>query len=353
MHIQDFLNRKSFFRSVIITCIVLGISIPFFEYLHSRISNEPYDIKFFFISFIFTIIISAAITSANLIVFKYYHQKYPYKKLFAKRIIFELSGTAIIASTVISILYLPLKWMVDCTGITYNKIEYSYLNLLLGVNGVNLVASLFFETYFLFIQWRELLIESERMKRETAESQYLALKNQVNPHFLFNNLNSLSSLIRLSPDKAIEFVDKFSKIYRYVLDMSDKMVVKLQEELSFLNSYYFLQKIRFGDNLTININIEAERLNDFVLPLSLQILIENVIKHNEVSSEYPMVIELKTDRDFLIVSNNLQKKSNIAESTGIGLTNIKDRYFHLTNIQPEFSVIGKQYVAKIPLIKEA
>jgi len=120
-----------------------------------------------------------------------------------------------------------------------------------------------------------------------------------------------------------------------------------------LQSYYFLQKIRFGDSLTINVKIDADRLNDYVLPLSIQILIENAIKHNEVSSEHPMLIELVAENSFLIVSNNLQKKINLEEGTGIGLLNLKDRYKHITELQPEFIVTTEKYIAKIPLIKEA
>jgi two-component system, LytTR family, sensor kinase len=350
---QYFFDNRRFIKAIILTCIIVSIVIPAIEYLQHNIRNEPMPVELVLLSFFYSLIITASITSANLFVFRFYHKKYPYRRHFAKRMIFELAGTAVIASTVITILHVPLKLIADKFHVPYDIREYNYLNILLEVNGVNLIVSLFYETYNFFIEWKLLLVESEQIKREAAESQYLALKNQVNPHFLFNNLNSLSSLIRLSPDKAIEFVDRFSKIYRYVLDISDKMVVKLIEELTFLQSYYYLQKIRFGENLTINIAIDADRSNDYVIPLSVQILIENAIKHNEVSSEHPMIIELTTDQNYLIVSNTLQKKTSLTESTGIGLSNIKDRYKHLTEIKPEFLITNKKYIAKIPLIKEA
>jgi sensor histidine kinase YesM len=315
-------------------------------------NNETLKLKTFVLNIIFTLIITASITSANLFVFEFYDKKFPHQRHFGKRMIIELLGTTTIASIVLTILYLPLEWLAGISNFFYDKSDYTYFKILIRIVTVNLIVSLFFEVYFVFTDWKKLLIESESMKRETAELQYMALKNQVNPHFLFNNLNSLSSLIRLSPDKAIEFVDKFSRIYRYVLDMSDKVVVELKEELTFLQSYYFLQKIRYGDSLTINVNIDADRLNDFVLPLSIQILIENAIKHNEVSSEHPMLIELVTENNFLVVSNNLQKKNNLAEGTGIGLVNLKNRYKHITELQPEFIVTTEKYIAKIPLIKE-
>ncbi len=185
------------------------------------------------------------------------------------------------------------------------------------------------------------------------ESKYAVLKNQVNPHFLFNSLNSLNSLIRISPEKAIEFVDKFSKIYRYVLDVNDKMVVELYEEVDFLQSYYFLQKIRFGVNLKIEVNIDAKKLNDFILPLSIQMLLENAIKHNEISMEKPLTISISADEDYLIISNNLQRKNVFEHSNGIGLANLKERYKHFTDAEPMFYYTDNSYIAKIPIIHES
>src|SRR5208337_2619070 len=179
---------------------------------------------------------------------------------------------------------------------------------------VNTIVVAIFEGQSLIRKWLHSLIEMEQLKREHAESKYAVLKNQVNPHFLFNSLNSLNSLIRISPEKAIEFVDRFSKIYRYVLEVSDKMVVELYQELNFLQSYYFLQKIRFGNNLNIDVTVDAKKMNDFILPLSIQMILENAIKHNEISSEKPLKISVTVEGDFLVISNNLQRKEVFEQS---------------------------------------
>jgi two-component system, LytTR family, sensor kinase len=341
-----------YLKSILITCAAVGIFVPIVDVVVNYINNKPIGIGSFFLDIIISVIVAFFITTSNLYVFKYIWRRYPERSQFGKRILRELFGAALIASIVISVIYLPLKWISDSTGIDYNKEDMSYLKLLFFVNVINLIVSLFFEAYYQFTRWKELLVETEKMKRENVESQYAALKNQVNPHFLFNSLNTLSSLIRVSPDKALEYVDKFSKIYRYVLDMSDKMIIELREELSFLQSYYYLQKLRFGDNLNIDIEIPAESLNEYVLPLSLQILIENVVKHNEISSERPMKIFIGTANGFLMVSNSLQLKMNVENTTGIGLTNLKERYLHITDTAPEFYATSDQYIAKIPLIKE-
>lgn len=216
---------------------------------------------------------------------------------------------------------------------------------------MTVIVTLFEEGRFFFREWKAELIRSEQLKKEMAESQYEALKNQVNPHFLFNSLNSLTALVHKNPDKAVEFIHEFSKIYRYVLEVSGKVVVELSKELNFLQSYLFLQKIRFGENLKIEINVPSEKLHEFVPPLSLQLLAENAIKHNEISSLKPLNIFISTEENFLVVKNDLQLRDEKIDSTGIGLKNLLSRYASISELIPSFSANGKYFVARIPLIE--
>jgi sensor histidine kinase YesM len=343
-------------KNIIITCILVSVIVPIIDYLFESLNGKDVSILIFLLNIFGTLIITATLTTANLFVFEFYHRKFPRKENFWKRITLELLGTAVIATVATSVLYLPMLYLSRLTGANVNDPRFSFVNTLGGVNLVSLIVSLFYEAYFMFEAWKRALIESEKMKREAAEAQYAALRNQVNPHFLFNNLNSLSSLIRMSPEKAIDFVDRFSKIYRYVLDVSDKIVVHLSEEISFLQSYCFLQQTRFGDNLIINTNIDASKLNDYMVPLSIQLLIENVTKHNEVSSEFPMKIDIYCENDFLVIKNKLQKKDHFAnklDNHGIGLATLTERYKHITELEPKFYVEDNHYIAKIPLLKEA
>lgn len=155
---------------------------------------------------------------------------------------------------------------------------------------------------------------------------YNALKTQVNPHFLFNNLNTLCSIIPENPEQAVDFVQQLSKVYRHILEVKDEKSIPLKEEMAVLEAYAFLLKTRFGDNLEINMEVDPTKMEDMIVPLSLQLLMENAIKHNIVSQDKPLKIIVKVIDGNLVVTNNLQKKNQIIESTGIGLTNIRNRY---------------------------
>lgn len=203
---------------------------------------------------------------------------------------------------------------------------------------------------FLFA-WRQSAINEERLRNENLTSKYEALKNQVNPHFLFNSLNTLSSLVYNDQELAAKFIHKLSGVYRYVLESKDKELVDLNTEIVFLKSYIFLQKIRFGDNLKVNLNL-PENSNFKVPPLSLQMLIENAIKHNTISKEEPLAIDLKLkEGNYIAVENNLQKKNRLKDkSSEIGLNNIKARYEFLTDHEVRVTNNGKSFKVELPVI---
>ena len=181
--------------------------------------------------------------------------------------------------------------------------------------------------------------------------RFETLKSQLNPHFLFNSLNVLSSLIKKDSDKAQNFVDEFSSVYRYTLEVIEKPVVELREELDFAKSYLFLQKIRFDNAVDMQINVNASKLNYLVPPLAVQTLLENTFKHNRASADNPLNIRIYDEDNFLFFVNNLQPKIKVSDSKGVGLSNLKKRYELLGEQLPQFSVTEKEYVGKISLIK--
>src|SRR5258708_21815155 len=183
-----------------------------------------------------------------------------------------------------------------------------------------------YESIYFVGELRKSVEEKEMLKRESLQAQLNALKIQVNPHFLFNSLNTLTAVIPENPGQAIDFVQHLSKVYRHILEVKNEQSILLKEELEVLKAYAFLLKTRFGDNLDISIRVADEKLQQKIVPLSLQILMENAIKHNIVSSSKPLKIEVHADNGKLVVSNNLQKKNQLVESTGIGLDNIRNRY---------------------------
>jgi LytS/YehU family sensor histidine kinase len=202
-----------------------------------------------------------------------------------------------------------------------------------------------------FKAWRESVKNEEKFKRESLAFQYESLKNQVNPHFLFNSLNVLSSLVTKDQEGSVQFIRQLSEVYRYVLEQKDKEVVDLGTEMKFVESYIYLQKIRYAESLRIELAPDLPvYYQKQVIPISVQMLVENAIKHNIISGDEPLTVRIGVELGYLVVKNNLQVRTTVPESGSIGLNNIKSRYNYLTN--KEFTVIndGKEFVVKMPLI---
>lgn len=200
------------------------------------------------------------------------------------------------------------------------------------------------------VEWRKAAIEAEQLKTERYAQQYQSLKDQLNPHFLFNSLNVLSNLVYDSPDAAAKFIRQLAKIYRYVLDVQHEELVALNREVDFAENYLALQKIRFEDGLQYQIAIDTNP-EGFIPPLSLQLLLENAIKHNIGSKLSPLLIEIFISNDALIVKNNLQPKSSFPEeSSGIGLSNIRNRYALLSKENMSVHDHEGYFVVSLPLL---
>lgn len=198
--------------------------------------------------------------------------------------------------------------------------------------------------------WKTETIRAERLEKEKIATQYESLRNQVNPHFLFNSLNALSELVYENQELAVEYIRQLSQVYRYVLDSRNREVVSLYEEIDFMESFIFLQKIRFGNNLKVTIDVDKSD-SRYILPLSLQILIENAIKHNEISEENPLHIVVNQDDNYLSICNKMKKKRSMDKGTGIGLENIKMRYKYLTERPATSQEIDGNFIVKIPILE--
>jgi len=194
------------------------------------------------------------------------------------------------------------------------------------------------------------LAELERFKKENAESQFESLRAQVNPHFLFNSLNTLSSLIYENQEKAEAFIRELSDVYRYILENRGVERIELQKEMEVAKSYIYLVQLRFDKNLKITVDIPRKWFSKFIAPLTVQMLIENAVKHNIISERKPLWVEIIVENEMLIVKNNLQKKESKVTSNQMGLSNIKSRYGYLTNVPVEILETGEEFIVKIPLI---
>lgn len=214
---------------------------------------------------------------------------------------------------------------------------------------ITFIISLFMHGRAFLQNWKTAELNSVEIQKESMKAQYDSLKSQVNPHFLFNSLNALTNLIYEDQDKAAKFVKQLSEVYRYVLDTQGKEVVSLDEEVKFLRSYLFLQQIRFGDKLKVDLQIDSS--NTQVAPLVLQMLVENAIKHNIVSSEQPLRIRIYGEGESIVVENNIQRKNVLPEdSKGIGLENIKRRYNFLSKRQVEVFNDNLAFTVKLPIL---
>lgn len=259
---------------------------------------------------------------------------------------FLLGILVTISYTIIAIftIVLVFEW------ITGFSLEKSFMVTLVTSLVITLVITIFLQSRSFLMNWKEATIQSERLQREGMAARYESLKNQVNPHFLFNSLNALTNLVYQDPDKAAKFIKQLSDVYRYVLDTRNQEVVSLREELKFLNSYLFLQQIRFGDKLKVEEKLT--RLDSRVAPLVLQMLVENAIKHNVISEDDPLIIKLYSDSDFIVVENNIQKKTVFSEeSPGVGLENICKRYEFLSKTPVQVIETGALFSVKLPVIQ--
>jgi hypothetical protein len=232
--------------------------------------------------------------------------------------------------------------------------DISFLAIL-AISTVVIMFIYFLESFIVTVRNKHSIeIQLAEYEKEKIISKYILLKNQLNPHFLFNSFNSLISLISIDQKRAENFVQELSNIYRYNLTKTDELVTSVKDEIEMIHSYITLQKIRFGGSLIYSEIIEEEFENFLIPPMTLQTLVENAIKHNKVSIETPLVISIITEDDRIIVRNNLQlknKKLYKKDSLGIGVQNLRNQLAILHTEKPTFEIQGDYYVATIPMIK--
>lgn len=194
-------------------------------------------------------------------------------------------------------------------------------------------------------------LENEQLRAESLQNQYEALKSQMNPHMLFNSLNTLRSLVRESQDKAQEYIQELSRVLRYTLQGNEMHQVPLSGEMEFVNAYIFLQMMRYEDNLTFDIKVDKRLYDKQVPPMAVQLLIENAIKHNEISNRRPLTITIRNEKEaWLSVCNPIQPKITGESTTGVGLANLNKRYELLFQRQIVIETSDNVFCVKIPLL---
>jgi hypothetical protein len=282
------------------------------------------------------------------LIMQFYRRRYPKFTQTRQKLISEL----IAISSAVFIINIGLGYLIDTVLLNHHFEMDRPIRILLLAFIMSIAVAAVYEGFYFFEQLQKSVLETEKLRNENIQANFAVLKNQVSPHFLFNSFNTLMSIIPENQELALQFTEKLSSVYRYILENKDHEVVNLATELQFLESYIFLQKIRFGDNLIFKANIDEVYLDCSIPPLTLQLLAENAIKHNIVSSAKPLTVEIYVEKaGFLIVKNNLQRKNQVPESTQVGLPNIINRYKHLSNKEVDIIVTAENFLVALPLIK--
>jgi len=306
------------------------------------------DSRIWFISFPLLYAIGIASWYLNVIYNRFAEKKFPSLSESSKRIVTKsLVYLFVMSPSILLIFFLYDRLHILDYSINIADIKWG---LILGVS-VNLVFIGLWEAIYIINKYKESLAEKEMIEKMGTEQEFENLKNQVNPHFLFNCFNTLSSLIEIDRNQAEVFLDELSKVYRYLLRNNEDGISTVENEVKFINSYYQLLKTRYGDGLNMNIEID-KRYYPYLLPsLSLQLLVENAVKHNIVSKQQPLMVEIFTAAgNKMVVNNNLQKKQQKEKSTNIGINNIRSKYALMK--QKGFQVVEgeKNFMVVLPLI---
>jgi len=276
-------------------------------------------------------------------VLEYFNKKLKYKRV-SSLLIRHFVASVILVSVLSPLFVVLINYFLDSNAL------FEGFNQLLGFT---FRINLFLQCINAIIVYNKELsntrLETETLKKETSEAQFDALRRQINPHFLFNSFNVLSSVIENDQSLAVQFVEQLSKVYRYLLKTQQLKTVSLNDEIDFINSYVFLLKIRFGNNLNFEQYIKAT--DGTLPPASLQLLIENAIKHNEVSKSNPLTISLERQNGELVIKNNKNPKVSTDKSEGVGLSNIQKRYQLLGASPLKILDNEKDFVVKLPLMK--
>jgi len=229
----------------------------------------------------------------------------------------------------------PVMLMFEMRGILVNLMFYMFLHVL-------------YQSY----HNQKVGIELERIKGDHLGAQYELLKQQVNPHFLFNSLNTLKYMVESDDKHSVDFILKLSDFYRFTLESRKLDLIKLTQELEILQAYVFLLKARFEEGIDLAMRIERDHYQSLLPPFTLQLLIENCIKHNVVSLEKPLRIQLYSENNYLVIENGLQPKRTPEASTGLGLENINQRYEHLFDKKITIEVTDTTFRVKLPIVYE-
>ncbi|MFV8372957.1 histidine kinase [Flavobacterium sp. LB2P74] len=347
------MNRinKELQRAIKLTLIIFVV----IQLVNVIMGSDFYFGKRLLVNFLFTMMYTFSLYTTNMFLFwkldSYFEDRFS-----VKRLTLGFIGSFLVSLAVIFLMHVFEEVVYNKNSFDYflaNEKPSSYLASII----ITFFVTLSIYTISFYKGYNENKVKEQKIIAGTANAKFESLKNQIDPHFLFNSLNVLSSLIEENPDNAQRFTISLSKIYRYVLEQKDKELVSLEEELAFAKTYMNLLKMRFENSLFYELPIQNDGIASSramteakVVPLSLQLLLENTVKHNVVSEQRPLHIRIYVEGDYLAVQNDYQKKEVLQERQGVGLQNIVNRYGIITNRKVLVIQNEKTFTVKIPLL---
>jgi two-component system, LytTR family, sensor kinase len=307
--------------------------------------DGSHQISSLLLSFFFTLLVCAALWMGNGWITDWISSKISWVEKPVLRFSLGVLAMVVYTTLIYMLIFETIEWYI---GREFSSRTY-WQSMIMTMVITTLISLLMHARSFL-LNWRQAAIDREKLEKAHVASQYESLRNQVNPHFLFNSFNVLTELVHQDADMAERFVRQLSRVYRYVLEKRDAEVVPLQEELTFLKSFLFLQEIRQPGTLLIE---WPEGVSDSVgvPPLALQLLAENAIKHNVLDASQPLLLRLRIEQDQLVVENKLMPLLHPAAGTGLGLANLSKRYAYLSSSPVQIIKTADSFTVKLPLLK--
>ena len=348
-NLHQLIPFEKLFKLLVLFSIILQIIIITYNHLSGffYLTGVRDFLARLIFSSLLTTLAAFLIAYPDLLVIQYLNRYFSWNKRIIERVIIQIISTVLIGIAVSTFITFFAHWL--------DNYEEDFMAVLISnamvASVVNFILVIILEAWIFFNESKQAKIKAEDLEKELSQIKFEVLKSQINPHFMFNSLNVLSGLIDEDVNKAQQFLDEFSLIYRYVLETIDKTVVTLSEELNFARSYIYLQQMRYGENLNFNVHLPADLMHRFMPPLSLQVILENATKHNIVSDAQPLKIEIYNEQDWLVIKNNIQSKLSKGKSTGLGQKNLIKRYDLISDLTPKFLVEANHYIVKLPIIK--
>ena len=334
-------------RAILIGTVIYFIILAIYFFL-GRL-DEGFDYQVAWTEYYKNMIFAIILYMVNAYWIQYLVITYKHDLFTLKRFTIGISGNILVSILGIFlsrfVLVVVLEKMPLIEFLTNERPGYYQSSLIIAI-----IISLIFYAIWYYKYRQETKVKEQKIIAGTASAKFDALKNQLDPHFLFNSLNVLTSLIEEDPHQAQKFTTSLSKVYRYVLEQKNKDLISVEEELQFAKSYVKLLKMRFEDSIHLEIPEHSNNPEAKIIPLSLQLLLENAVKHNVVTSSKPLYIKVYEEDGMLVVDNNLQEKQVVKKSSGVGLQNIRQRYGILTDRQVEVVKSNTDFRVKLPLL---